>query len=174
MVGVGTVIRDDPQLTVRMVPGVSPRRVVLDSTLRVPLTAKVLDADAPTTILSTDRSSPERRSALKTRDVKVRLVDPGPNGVELKAALAALYEEGVESLLVEGGAKVITSMLAARVVDRLIVGIAPTIIGQGTQSVGALGVDRVIDGIRLTNRRMHALRDDVLFSWSVEQTEAPH
>jgi 3,4-dihydroxy 2-butanone 4-phosphate synthase/GTP cyclohydrolase II len=174
LVGVGTVIQDDPQLTVRMVPGASPQRVVLDSTLRVPLTAKVLQTDAPTTVLSTESSAHERRSLLKARDVKVRLVPPGPDGVEVKAGLAALREEGVESLLVEGGAKVITSMLAAGVVDRLIVGVAPTIIGRGTESVGALGITRVIDGIRLTNRRMHALPDDVLLSWSVEQTHPGH
>jgi 3,4-dihydroxy 2-butanone 4-phosphate synthase/GTP cyclohydrolase II len=168
LVGVGTVIQDDPQLTVRMVPGASPHRVVLDSTLRVPPSAKVLEADAPTTILSTDRSGSERRAILRARDVKVHLVAPGPYGVEVKAGLAALRDDGVESLLVEGGAKVITSMLAAGVVDRLIVGVAPTIIGQGTESVGTLGVDRVTDGVRLTNRRMHVLPDDVLLSWSVE------
>jgi 3,4-dihydroxy 2-butanone 4-phosphate synthase/GTP cyclohydrolase II len=171
LVGVGTVIQDDPQLTVRMVPGASPHRVVLDSTLRVPPSAKVLEADAPTTILSTDRSPGDRRAMLRARDVKVRLVAPGPDGVEVKAGLAALRDDGVESLLVEGGAKVITSMLGAGVVDRLIVGVAPTIIGRGTESVGTLGVDRVTDGIRLTNRRMHVLPDDVLLSWSVERTD---
>jgi riboflavin-specific deaminase-like protein len=171
LVGVGTVIQDDPQLTVRMVPGASPHRVVLDSTLRVPPSAKVLEADAPTTILSTDRSAGDRRAMLRARDVKVRLVAPGPDGVEVKAGLAALRDDGVESLLVEGGAKVITSMLGAGVVDRLIVGVAPTIIGRGTESVGTLGVDRVTDGIRLTNRRMHVLPDDVLLSWSVEPTD---
>jgi 3,4-dihydroxy 2-butanone 4-phosphate synthase/GTP cyclohydrolase II len=173
LVGVGTVIQDDPQLTVRMVPGASPHRVVLDSTLRVPNTAKILEADAPTTILSTDRSSHERRSLLRARGVKVRLVDPGPDGVELKAGLEALRTEGVESLLVEGGAKVITSMLGAAVVDRLIVGVAPTILGRGTDSVGALNIDRVVDGIQLTNRRMYALPDDVLLSWTVEPTNPP-
>jgi 3,4-dihydroxy 2-butanone 4-phosphate synthase/GTP cyclohydrolase II len=174
LVGVGTVIQDDPQLTVRMVPGVSPHRIVLDSTLRVPLTAKVLEGDAPTTILSTHRSSHERRSTLMARDVKVQLIEPGPNGVDLKAALAAVRGEGVESLLVEGGAKVITSMLAAQVVDRLIVGVAPTIIGRGTESVGGLGVNRIIDGIRLTDRRMYALPDDVLLSWSIDRTNPTH
>jgi 3,4-dihydroxy 2-butanone 4-phosphate synthase/GTP cyclohydrolase II len=168
LVGVGTVIQDDPQLTVRMVPGASPHRIVLDSTLRVPSRAKVLEADAPTTVLSTHRSHPDRRSMLRARDVKVRLVAPGPHGVEVKAGLAVLRDEGVETLLVEGGAKVITSMLAAGVVDQLIVGVAPTIVGRGTDSVGALGVDRVTDGIRLTNRQMHVLPDDVLLSWSVE------
>ncbi len=172
LVGVGTVIRDDPQLTVRMVPGVSPQRVVLDSTLRIPLSAQILEPDAPTTILSTPQSSDRRRSLLRDRDVKVRVVDPGPGGVELISGLRALRDEGVESVLVEGGAKVITSMLGARVVDRLIVGVAPTIIGRGTDAVGPLGVNRVIDGIRLINRRLHIMPDDLLLSWDVERAGA--
>ncbi len=168
LVGVGTVIQDDPQLTVRMVPGVSPQRVVLDSTLRIPPTSQILEREAPTTILSTRRSDRQRRSALRARDIKVQLVDPGPQGVDLTSGLRQLRQDGVESILVEGGAKVITSMLAAAVVDRLIVGVAPTIIGRGTEAVGSLGIDRVLDGIRLTNRRLHIIADDVVLSWDVD------
>jgi GTP cyclohydrolase II len=167
LVGVGTVIQDDPQLTVRMVPGASPLRVALDSTLRLSDTAKILEPEASTMIITTDRSSPERRAFLQARGVRIRLVPRGPDGVDLAAALRALREEGVQTLLVEGGAKVITSMLSDRVVDRLVVGVAPTIIGRGTDAVGGLGVTRVSEGIRLTNRVMHALSDDVLLSWDV-------
>ena len=67
----------------------------------------------------------------------------------------------------EGGARVITSMLAAGVVDRLIVGVAPVIIGQGTEAVGPLGVTRVTDGIRLVHRSVHTAGDDVLLAWDV-------
>ena len=171
LVGVGTVIQDDPQLTVRMVPGVSPMRVVLDSTLRIGDAAKILEPDAPTVIVTTNRSQPDRRARLQAHGVGVELVAPGPDGVDLTAALRGLRAEGVQSLLVEGGAKVITSMLSARVVDRLIVGVAPTIIGCGTEAVGPLGVTRVSDGIRLTNRAMHVLTDDVLLSWDVGYAE---
>jgi GTP cyclohydrolase II len=171
LVGVGTVIRDDPQLTVRMVPGVSPMRVVLDSTLRIGDAAKILQSDAPTVIVTTNRSRPNRRDGLQAHGVRVELVEPGPDGVDLDAALRRLRGDGVQSLLVEGGAKVITSMLSARVVDRIIVGVAPTIIGRGTDAVGPLGVTRVCDGIRLTNRSMHALTDDVLLSWDVRYAE---
>jgi len=164
LVGVGTVLQDDPQLTVRMVPGASPLRVVLDSTLRVPDRAKILDPDAATTILTTDRSDPERRRTLAARHLGVQVLPSGADGVDVGPALGALRGAGVETLLVEGGARVITSLLRAGVVDRLIVAVAPTIIGQGTEAVGPLGVTAVADGIRLVNRSMHVVGDDVLLA----------
>jgi GTP cyclohydrolase II len=167
LVGVGTVLQDDPQLTVRMVPGVSPMRVVLDSTLRMPSTAKILEAEAPTTVLTTERSDPRRREELRRRHVRVQVLPSGPDGVDLDGALAALRGAGVQTLLVEGGAKVITSMLVGNTVDRLIVAMAPTIMGRGTDAVGALGTTKVKEGIALINRTMHVLADDVVFSWDV-------
>jgi 3,4-dihydroxy 2-butanone 4-phosphate synthase/GTP cyclohydrolase II len=167
LVGIGTVLADDPQLTVRMVPGASPLRVVLDSTLRVPDDAKVLDHEAPTLVVTTDRSSPARRRMLEERQVRVRVVPGGPEGVDVASALAVLRAEGVASLLVEGGAKVITSLLAGAFADRIVIGVAPKIIGRGTEAVGPLGVIRIHDGIRLTNRSVHMTADDILLAWDV-------
>jgi GTP cyclohydrolase II len=167
LVGVGTVLHDDPQLTVRMVPGASPIRVVLDSTLRTPLTAKVVGPDAPTTVFTTEQSPRHLREALRSQHVNVEVLQAGPDGVDLDAALAVLRGAGLESLLVEGGGRVITSMLSSAVVDRLIVSVAPKIIGQGTEAVGALGTSTIKDGIALSNRSMHVLADDVVFSWDV-------
>ena len=167
LVGVNTVIRDDPELTVRLTPGASPARVVLDSTLRIPATARVLDSGAATRIITTDRSDPRRRDELRGHGVEVEVVADGPEGVDLAAAFAALRRSGVESVLVEGGAGVITSVLAARLVDRLVVAIAPIIIGAGVEAVGPLGVTRVSDGIGLVNRSVHSVDDDVLLAWDV-------
>ena len=167
LVGIGTVFSDDPQLTVRMVPGASPTRVVLDSTLRIPLDAKVLGAEAPTVVLTTERSSAEARRCLEERHVRVRVVPEGPGGVAMAPALALLRDEGISSLLVEGGARVITSLLAGGFVDRIVVGVAPTIIGEGTEAVGPLGIARVADGIRLANRCVHMMADDILLAWDV-------
>jgi riboflavin biosynthesis pyrimidine reductase len=69
---------------------------------------------------------------------------------------------GVRSLLVEGGARVITSFLTARLVDRLVVAIAPTIVGSGTEAVGDLRIARVADGLRLTRRSVHPVGDDLV------------
>ncbi len=163
MVGIRTVLADDPQLTVRMVPGASPLRVVLDTTLRIPSDAQILGDAASTLLVTTERSSADRRREFTERGVGVRVVERDPLlGVDLVAALSLLRATGVRSLLVEGGAAVITSFLRARLADRVIVGIAPKIVGSGTEAVGDLSVVRVSDGLRLSDRSVHALGDDVV------------
>ena len=170
LVGIGTVLADDPQLTVRMVPGASPARVVLDSTLRIPEAALVLNDAASTIVLTTDRSDPARRAQLHAVGVTVEVVaaDASNGGrVDLAAGLACLRRLGMEVLLVEGGGSVITGLLRQRLVDRMIVAIAPLVIGTGTSAVDDLGIDRVTDGIRLTNRSVVPIGDDVLLAWDV-------
>jgi GTP cyclohydrolase II len=167
MVGVGTVLRDDPRLTVRLVPGASPLRVVLDSTLRIPSTALVLDGDPVTVVFTTDRAAHSDRERLRALGVSVRTVPGSSAGVDLPATLRVLRELGVRTLLVEGGATMITSLLGDRLVDRLIVGTAPTILGAGTEAVGDLGIARVTQGISLRNRCMHVTDYDVITAWDV-------
>jgi GTP cyclohydrolase II len=168
MVGVATVIADDPQLTVRMVPGASPTRVIVDSTLRLPTTARVLDDEASTIILTTERSSSSRRAELRARGVAVDVVAERDGRVDLDAALQQLRDRGMELLLVEGGAGVITSLLRARLVDRLIVAIAPLVIGAGTSAVDQLDITRIADGIHLRNRTVVPVGDDVLMAWDID------
>jgi riboflavin-specific deaminase-like protein len=169
LVGAGTLLQDDPQLTVRMVPGASPLRVVLDSGLRTPMTAKVLSDDAATLILCRGDADPARRRDLVAAGATVQEVAGAPDGLDLGEVLRQLRALGIESLLVEGGGRVITSMLRAAVVDRLVVSVSPTIVGVGIEAVGPLGVDRVGDGIRLRNRRVFLAGDDVLLAFDVAQ-----
>jgi GTP cyclohydrolase II len=167
LVGVGTLLQDDPQLTVRMVPGASPLRVVLDSALRTPLTAKVLSDDAATVLLCRPDADPERRGALAAAGAMVREVAPGPGGLAVDDVLRVLRALGVASLLVEGGGRVLTSMLRAAVADRVVVSLSPTIIGAGVEAVGTMDVDRVADGIRLGNRSVFLAGEDVLLAYDV-------
>jgi 3,4-dihydroxy 2-butanone 4-phosphate synthase/GTP cyclohydrolase II len=164
LVGVGTVVADDPLLTVRMVPGASPLRIVLDSTLRVPPEARILDDDARTMVISTDAACDSGRSALRDRGVAVHTVGAHPAGVDAAAALELLRRLGVRSVLVEGGARVLTSFLRARLADRVIVGIAPTILGAGTDAVGDLDIASVTHGLRITNRSVYRAGDDLMLA----------
>ncbi len=87
--------------------------------------------------------------------------------VDLAAALTRLGELGMESVLVEGGAEVITGLLARRLVDRIIVAVAPVVLGSGTEAVAHLDVAQVSDGIQLVNRLVVPVGDDVLLAWDV-------
>jgi GTP cyclohydrolase II len=171
LVGVGTVLTDDPQLTVRMIPGASPIRVVLDSTLRVPDGSRVLVDDAATTIMTTDSSPRERRDELRDRGVSVLVVRATPDGVDPIAAIEALRQAGIQSLLVEGGARVITSFLSLGLADRLIVAIAPRVLGSGTEAVLDLGVTEVSESLRIERRTVHLAGDDVLIAGDVARAE---
>ena len=169
LVGVGTVMTDDPRLTVRMVEGPSPIRVILDSTLRAPAESNVFSGDAHTVVITTERSAPDRRMALGSLGTEVVVVGTGPEGsVDLRAALRELRSNGIRSLLVEGGASTITSFLSHGLADRLIVGIAPSVMGSGLDAVGDLSVGRVRDGIRLANREVHVAGDDLLIAGDID------
>jgi GTP cyclohydrolase II len=167
LVGAGTAVRDDPELTVRLVSGASPTRVVLDSTLRLPASAKLLGSEAATLVVTTERSDPARRTALIEGGVGVEVVPDEGGHVDLGAALRRLREKGFESVLVEGGARVITGLLAGGLVDRMIVAVAPIVLGSGTEAVEGLDVSRVSDGIHLANRTIVPVGDDVLLAWDV-------
>ena len=169
MVGVGTVCRDDPRLTVRLVgvPSGSrdPLRVVVDSTLRTPLTAAVLaDGAAAGTVLAvTERAPAERCDAARALAATVlRLPGDAGGRVDLVALLAALHERGVGSVMVEGGARLITALLRARLVDRLAVCIAPKILGAGIEAIGDLGVSDLARALLLCDRRVTAYGADLV------------
>lgn len=154
LVGAGTACRDDPRLTVRFAEGVDPLRVVVDSGLRLPLDAAVLtDGAAPGTMLAVTKRAPEaRRKAVRGLGATVvEVAEDGSGKLDLAALLEELARRGVGSVMVEGGAKVITCLLGERLVDRLVVCIAPKILGSGIEAVGELGVDALDDSLELAD-----------------------
>jgi len=152
LVGIGTVLRDDPQLTCRL-PGRrsrSPARVVLDSTLRLPPDSRLArGAGELPTLVFTVGAPAARRSALEALGVRIVESPPDPEGrVALRWALEHLAGLGYASLFVEGGAGVITSFLRQHLVHRLLVVVAPLLIGEGVQAVGDLGVHALAEALR--------------------------
>ncbi|KKF39718.1 5-amino-6-(5-phosphoribosylamino)uracil reductase [Halorubrum saccharovorum] len=140
LVGVGTVIADDPHLTLdeedRRVerlrngrPG-NPARVVVDSTGRTPADARILDDAATTYLLVSPATSDERREALEIAGAEVVVVgDDDGDGVDIATGFDALAERGIDRLMVEGGGEVIYSCFAAGVVDELHVYVGSMVIG---------------------------------------------
>jgi diaminohydroxyphosphoribosylaminopyrimidine deaminase/5-amino-6-(5-phosphoribosylamino)uracil reductase len=137
LTGIGTVLRDDPELTVRHVPCFrQPRRVVVDSRLDLPLSARILAGDPP--IVFTASGDSERRSRLEALGVEVVLV-PGPGGkTDLAAVARQLALRGFNEVTVETGAKLNASLLSAGVVDEIVLYLAPMLLGDGAQGLFAL------------------------------------
>ncbi len=169
MAGIGTVINDDPQLTVRLVSGSSPIRIILDSELRMPAGAKVLTEEGTTLILTTERSEAQRRRELSRSGAEIVVVSQRNGRVELGEALHLLRRRGIESILVEGGAGVITSLLASRgLADRLVVSIAPSVLGSGIEAVGDLGISDVASGLELGDPTVHLVGRDLVLGADLE------
>jgi GTP cyclohydrolase II len=165
LVGIGTVLADDPKLTVRLVPGESPVRVVVDSQLRIPLDANVLNTSVARTIVATTAlASDERAEAIRSRGAEVLRVKADTDGhVDLTDLLARLREDGIRSVLVEGGRGMITAALRDHLVDRLTVCIAPKVIGEGIAAVGDLHIDRLCDAMTFERAGFTSLGGDVVF-----------
>jgi diaminohydroxyphosphoribosylaminopyrimidine deaminase/5-amino-6-(5-phosphoribosylamino)uracil reductase len=165
LVGVNTVLKDDPQLTTRLVRGRNPLRIVLDSRLRTPLDARVLkDRDkAKTLVVTTPRAPAPKLAALEKKGVEVLTVPPDKDGrIDLKKLLKALGERDVASLLVEGGGEVLTSFLRLGLADKLVVIIAPKILGKGTDSVGDLNITDLAKAYKLTFDKVYRSGEDIV------------
>lgn len=167
LVGVGTVIADDPQLTVRLPEGgENPVRVVLDSRLRLPLTARVLtDGEAPTWVVTTARAPAERRRAIAERGAEVLVAGDGER-VSIPALLSLLGARGIASLLVEGGGEVNASFFAARAVDKVVAFIAPKIVGgrEAPTPVGGEGAAVMDEAVSLRDVEVTTIGPDVVIT----------
>lgn len=139
LVGVNTILADDPQLTVRYCQGVSPRPIILDSLLRTPPDCRLIQrGDASPIILTTAESDPSQRELLAERGAKVILVGSDAEGcVDLGLALSVLREEGIRTLMVEGGGKIISTFLRLHLVNYCVITITPKIIG-GLKAIDGL------------------------------------
>lgn len=163
MVGVGTVLADDPRLTVRLVPGRNPLRVIADTNLRIPDSAAVLrdGAAAGTLIAHGLQADPERQHQLTAMGATLLPLPSGVDGrLDLQLLLEQLAERGVTSLMVEGGARLITALLRARLASRMVVCVAPKILGEGLSAIGDLGINRLADAYSLSAVRVTALGAD--------------
>ena len=160
LVGINTVLLDDPQLTVRLAQGRDPMRIVVDSSLRLPPAAAVLARDGIPVLVATLFPPDEARALpLRERGAEI-LALPGADGrVDLAALLHRLHERTVRSVLVEGGATIATDFIRRRLVDELVIFIAPKLLGAGIDAVGDLGAQTMADAVSLEVTAVEQLED---------------
>jgi len=175
MVGVGTVVADDPSLTIddpelradREAAGRSPNpaRVVADSRIRTPPDASVLDDAAATYLLVSDQAPPG--FVTRMEDVGATVVTAGRDRVDLAAALEVLAGEGIDQLMVEGGGELIAGLFEASLVDELFVYVGPMIVGGRSAPTLADGDGFVEDFPQLVLESVERLGEGVLLSYDV-------
>jgi diaminohydroxyphosphoribosylaminopyrimidine deaminase/5-amino-6-(5-phosphoribosylamino)uracil reductase len=167
LVGASTVVVDDPQLTARpggMESARQPLRVVLDSTGRIPTTAKVLAGASQTLVVTTQRSSMEWRHSIEGTGAKVLVLEAQDGRVPLRPLLEELGRRDVLLLLVEGGGVVLGSFFDQRLVDKVTAVIAPMIVGaaDAPAAVAGKGAAFMRDAVRLRDVQVDRLGDDIL------------
>ncbi|MFN3344220.1 MAG: bifunctional diaminohydroxyphosphoribosylaminopyrimidine deaminase/5-amino-6-(5-phosphoribosylamino)uracil reductase RibD [Chloroherpetonaceae bacterium] len=161
MVGSRTALADNPSLTVRLVEGKNPKRILLDRQLRVPLQANIFSKDAPTLVFTSriNKRHPKVK-ALEKIGVKVFFVGEKSESLNLLDVMHILHEELILSVMVEGGAQLFASLIKAGLCDKLHAFIAPNLIGgDGLASIGNLGLKKIADCIDLKNASVKVLSD---------------
>jgi len=165
MVGVRTVLVDDPSLTVRLAKGPNPKRIILDSRLRTPHEAKVLAArDIDKTIIATtEGSSYQKREEIERRGARVWVLNADAQGrVDLQALWKRMADEGITSVLVEGGNTLCSAVVRAGLADKVAAFVAPKLLGVGLPSLSDLGIGSMADALVLKDLRVQRVGPDVL------------
>lgn len=169
LVGIGTVLADNPRLNVRLVSGEDPRPIVVDSRLRIPRHVNLLDSDRTVWLAATEAAPIAAESQLKECGAEVLRVAPLPNGwVDLDALLRRLGERGVRDVLVEGGARILTSFLDSGLVDYLVVTISPRFVG----GVRAVSSRQLSTCPRLGEWRAERVGEDLVLAGEVVADDA--
>lgn len=167
LVGVGTVLKDDPQLTARLERPVKrrpPLRVVLDTHLRAPAHAKVFSPDAPTLVICGENAPFEAEAALLAVGVQVARVPELDGHLELAKALELLYQRGVVYVFAEPGATLAAALMHAHLVDRCCFFYAPHLFGgqNAPGMLGGTGVEKVSDAVNLRFDQIRRVGPDLL------------
>jgi 2,5-diamino-6-(ribosylamino)-4(3H)-pyrimidinone 5'-phosphate reductase len=171
MVGIGTVLDDDPRLTVHKIPGKkedNPLRVVVDSNARTPLDSRVLNDDARTTVAVSMAAPDDKIKEIKER---AEVVVCGEKKVDLSCLMDELYKKGINTLLLEGGATLNWGMFEEDLVDEVYVAISPTIVGgkDALSLVEGAGFEKIKEGVKLKLKKHYTLGSDLILEYEVKR-----
>lgn len=173
MVGINTVIEDNPMLTARVDGGKNPIRIVVDSSLKIDINANVVqDKSAKTIVATTDKADKDKILKLQAQDVDVIVVDKDENDkVDIEKLLDILGQQNICSILVEGGATLNGSFVAKKLVDKVYFFIAPKIIGgkEAKTPVAGTGILNLQEALTLKDIQFEKLEEDILIIGRVDK-----
>lgn len=166
LIGINTVIQDNPELTIRWIKGKQVKRIILDSSLRIPDHSKILQhPDIHNTILITTSNAPKDKiHTLRQKGIQIWVLRKNKkNQIDLKSLWQKMYDEKVYSVFVEGGSTLYTSVLNNRDADRILIFIAPKIFGNGLSAFQDLNFHISDESIDFKSFKWKKVGDDMLF-----------
>ena len=175
LVGVNTIIKDNPKLTCRLEYGKNPIRIVVDSTLKIPLSTNIITSakDTRTIIVTTLYAQMSKVKELESKGVEVIVANDKDKRVDLKDMMQKLGALKIDSILLEGGASLNYSAIEEGVVDKVQIYIAPKIIG-GVDSktpVGGNGINSLKDAFKIKNISVETIGEDILVEGYIEESD---
>ncbi|MFC1546139.1 RibD family protein [bacterium] len=175
LVGINTVLTDNPKLTVRHVKGKNPKRVIIDTNLRIPINAAIvsnLDKDKVIIVCSRSAFALRRKKVkeLESKGLKILCIKKNRDkSIDIEKMLISLKDLKIKKLFVEGGSKIITSFLKSGFVDKLIIAQAPLIIGAGIPSVRDLGIKKITKAYKIDIKNVEKKGKDYIFFAEIKQ-----
>jgi len=178
VVGIGTVLRDDPMLTTRLggQEGRDPLRVIVDSRGRLPVTARLLRSGSrPVLVATSPRISRARLRTLEECGAEVTVLPPGEGGVSLPDLLRELGRREITSVMIEGGGRLATSALEAGIVDKLMLMLAPVLVGgkRAPMLLQGEGVEKFADALRVRHLTVERIGDDCVLEGYLSDPASP-
>ncbi|EKQ53927.1 MULTISPECIES: bifunctional diaminohydroxyphosphoribosylaminopyrimidine deaminase/5-amino-6-(5-phosphoribosylamino)uracil reductase RibD [unclassified Clostridium] len=172
MVGVNTIIADDPELTCRINNEKKLTRIIVDTNLRIPLDSKVITNEDKQTIIATSFDSDEnKKQILRNQGIKIIEVSRKNNKVDLKELIKKIGHEGIDSILIEGGGTLNFSAFEEDIVDKVIFYIAPIILGgeNSKSSIAGKGFSKLSEAVKLINTSYRKIEEDLVLEGYIEK-----
>ncbi len=167
MVGLNTVLRDNPELTPRLVSGKDPMKIVVDSRLKIPKGCNLMKDPSKLIIATTGSASKNEIKKLQQMGVNV-VVTKSVNGmVDLHDLIKQLGKHEITSVMIEGGSSLNSSAIKAGIVDKILIFTAPKIIGNGVGAIGNLGITKIGKAIKLKNPMTRKIGNDLLIEGNI-------
>jgi len=162
MVGINTIIRDNPLLDSRLIQGKNPTKIIVDSTLKIPEKSKVLK-DPSKVIIATTKKAPKKKiDKLHQKGIKVLILKSNSGLVDLKELMKELGKSGITPIMIEGGAELSGNAIKEGIVDKVMIFTAPKIIGNGLDAIKNLGIKKVNKAIKLKGIITQQIGKDIL------------
>jgi len=162
MIGLNTVLRDNPELTPRLFKGKDPMKIVVDSSLKIPKNCNLMKEPGKLIIATTNKASKKDILRLQQKGVNVIVAKSQKGMVDLQDLMKQIGKHGIMSVMIEGGSELNSSAIKAGVVDKIIIFAAPKIIGNGLGAIGNLGIKKIDKAIDLKNPVTRKIGNDML------------